>query len=96
MHKMQEHFLQDWLLAATLLYHSRYPTFIPKMNTVPWIMNAVFLVSVVLAQGPPQPENINIAGTNFLDHDTPISSFWGQTFLKENIPYIVSHLISNL
>lgn len=42
----------------------------------------------VSGQVPPQPENINIRETNFLDHDTPISDFFGQTFLKENNPFI--------
>lgn len=48
---------------------------------------AVFFTAAT-AQWPPQPENINISGTTFLDHDTPISQFWGKTFLKENIPFI--------
>lgn len=47
-----------------------------------------FLIPFVQAQSPPQPENINIAGTSFLDHDQPISGYAGQTLLKENIPYI--------
>ncbi|KAE8452221.1 hypothetical protein EG329_001688 [Mollisiaceae sp. DMI_Dod_QoI] len=59
------------------------------MNIVAWFLKSVFLFStLLLAQGPPQPEDINITGTNFLDHEKPISSFWGQTFLNENIPYI--------
>ena len=40
------------------------------------------------SQGPPQPEDKDLSGTSFLDHDTPISGFWGQTFLRENIPFI--------
>jgi hypothetical protein len=46
------------------------------------------LATTLVAQSPPRPENINIAGTSFLDHDAPISGFDGRTFLKENIPYI--------
>ena len=42
----------------------------------------------VLSQAPPQPENKNIRGTSFLDHETPIKDFNGKTFLHENIPYI--------
>jgi hypothetical protein len=64
------------------------------MKIMPWIMEAAFLLPAIAAQGPPQPENINVAGTNFLDHKTPISGFWGQTFLEENIPYIVRHFPS--
>ncbi|KAI0164582.1 Six-hairpin glycosidase-like protein [Xylariaceae sp. FL1272] len=29
-----------------------------------------------------------LTGTSFLDHDKPISSYFGQTFLKDNIPYL--------
>ena len=47
-----------------------------------------FVIPFVQAQFPPQPENINLTGTSFLDHDTPVSGFAGQTFLKENIPWI--------
>ncbi|TVY19118.1 hypothetical protein LARI1_G002945 [Lachnellula arida] len=48
----------------------------------------IFALQVSLAQAPPQPENIETHGTSFLDHETPISQFWGKTFLKENIPFI--------
>ncbi|CZR50838.1 uncharacterized protein PAC_00712 [Phialocephala subalpina] len=59
------------------------------MNVVPWFLKSISLLfTVLVAAQPPQPISINITGTNFLDHDKPISSFWGQTFLKENIPYI--------
>lgn len=30
----------------------------------------------------------SVTGTSFLDHDQPISGFAGQTFLKDNIPFI--------
>ncbi|KAI0188678.1 Six-hairpin glycosidase-like protein [Xylaria flabelliformis] len=30
----------------------------------------------------------DVAGTSFLDHEGPISGFNGQTFLRDNIPYI--------
>jgi hypothetical protein len=55
-----------------------------------WLLLQVpfILFTVVLAQAPPQPENIDINGTSFLDHEMPISQFWGQTFLKKNIPFI--------
>src|SRR5690348_11918616 len=45
-------------------------------------------ITSILAQAPPQPENIKINRTSFLDHETPISSFFGKIFLRENIPYI--------
>ncbi|TVY93639.1 hypothetical protein LAWI1_G000921 [Lachnellula willkommii] len=48
----------------------------------------IFAFQVSLPQAPPQPENIETHGTSFLDHETPISQFWGKTFLKENIPFI--------
>lgn len=38
---------------------------------------------------PPGPEaNPGIDETSFLDHDSPIGAFFGQTFLKQNIPFI--------
>ncbi|PVH88495.1 hypothetical protein DL98DRAFT_628537 [Cadophora sp. DSE1049] len=46
------------------------------------------LSTIVVTQRPPQPENINLIGTSFLDHDKPINQFWGQTFLRENIPFL--------
>jgi hypothetical protein len=52
------------------------------------LLNLLSFFTVVLAQAPPQPENIGINGTSFLDHEAPISQFWGKTFLKENIPFI--------
>jgi hypothetical protein len=45
-------------------------------------------VLTALAQSPPHPGGSDTQGTSFLDHDAPISGFLGQTFLKENIPYI--------
>ncbi|KAI1266931.1 Six-hairpin glycosidase-like protein [Xylariaceae sp. FL1019] len=33
-------------------------------------------------------QRADLKGTSFLDHDKPISSFFGQTFLKDNIPYL--------
>ncbi|KAK3715166.1 hypothetical protein LTR37_007376 [Vermiconidia calcicola] len=41
-----------------------------------------------IAQGPPLLANSNVKATEFLDRDTPIQGFFGQTFLKDNIPYI--------
>lgn len=46
------------------------------------------LLASTQAQGPPAPADQNVKGTSFLDHDTPIQGFFGQTFLKQNIPYI--------
>ena len=45
-------------------------------------------LQLCLAQAPPQPEDIGTKETSFLDHETPISQFWGKTFLRENIPFI--------
>jgi hypothetical protein len=50
-----------------------------------WVASLLLTVS---GQAPPQPDNTNITGTNFFDHEIPISGFFGQTFLKENIPFI--------
>lgn len=47
-----------------------------------------FVLMSVVSQVPPQPENIDIRCTSFLDHETPIANFSGKTFLRENIPYI--------
>jgi hypothetical protein len=53
------------------------------------LLKSLFVgLPLAVAQAPPQPENINVTETSFLDHDTPISGFWGQTFLRENIPFI--------
>ncbi|EHL03334.1 hypothetical protein M7I_0553 [Glarea lozoyensis 74030] len=41
-----------------------------------------------LPPGPPLPENILKQTTSFLDQSTPIKDFFGQTFLKQNIPFI--------
>lgn len=45
-------------------------------------------LSAVAAQGPPLPADSNVTGTSFLDHNAPIDGFWGQTFLRENIPFL--------
>ncbi len=56
---------------------------------VGWFAATLIALSrMVHAQDPPQPENINTTGTSFLDHDSPLRGFFGQTFLKENIPFI--------
>ena len=52
------------------------------------LLSLLISFKLVHAQFPPQPENIGINGTSFLDHEAPISHFWGRTFLKENIPFI--------
>ena len=44
--------------------------------------------TTVIGQAPPQPENIGVRGTSFLDHETPITGYDGKSFLRENIPYI--------
>jgi hypothetical protein len=40
------------------------------------------------SQAPFRFESISSSGTSFLDHVTPIKGFFGQTFLRENIPFI--------
>lgn len=51
-----------------------------------------FLVPLLLswkasAQSPPQ-SSINATGTAFLDHDALVAPYWGQSWLKDNIPFI--------
>lgn len=41
-----------------------------------------------MSQSPLPSGGIISSGTSFLDHITPISGFFGQTFLAENIPFI--------
>ena len=54
-----------------------------------WALRVLtFLLPFVQAQSPPQPENMHVTGTSFLDHDQPISGFAGQTLLRENIAFI--------
>ena len=57
-------------------------------RTLTFLLSLHQIICPVNSQAPPQPENIGINGTSFLDHQAPISSFYGQTFLRENIPYI--------
>ena len=47
-----------------------------------------YLLAYAWAQAPPQPEDIDIRGTSFLDHNAPIATFTGKTLLRQNIPYI--------
>ncbi|TAQ88419.1 hypothetical protein B7494_g3249 [Chlorociboria aeruginascens] len=47
-----------------------------------------FLFALLNPTSTPLPQDIDSISTSFLDHDSPISRFWGQTFLKENIPFI--------
>jgi hypothetical protein len=49
---------------------------------------AASLLSTSFAQAPPAPADQNVPGTSFLDHETPIRNFFGQTWLEENIPFI--------
>ncbi|KAI2614748.1 Six-hairpin glycosidase-like protein [Hypoxylon fragiforme] len=37
---------------------------------------------------PTEQEDEDVKGTSFLDHEKPISTFAGKTFLRHNIPYI--------
>lgn len=53
-----------------------------------FVKTVALLLGLASSQSPQGPEIIDLPGTSFLDHDAPISSFWGQTFLKENIPFI--------
>ncbi|KAI1373316.1 Six-hairpin glycosidase-like protein [Hypoxylon crocopeplum] len=47
------------------------------------------LIYTVVDQTPSRPEHQDIeGGTSFLDHEAPISTFAGKTFLRHNIPYI--------
>ncbi|KAI0110616.1 Six-hairpin glycosidase-like protein [Hypoxylon sp. NC0597] len=48
----------------------------------------VLAYTIIVQQSSPYPERDDIRGTSFLDHEKPISSFAGKTFLKHNIPFI--------
>jgi hypothetical protein len=50
-----------------------------------WALPLAF--TPALCQSPPHPGNTG-NGTSFLDHDALVSGYPGQTFLKENIPFI--------
>ena len=56
-----------------------------------WLLEAFIIFPLTLAQlppGPPLPESALKNSTSFLDQATPIKDFFGQTFLKQNIPFI--------
>jgi hypothetical protein len=58
-----------------------------------WIARSLSISSLLpstqpSSQVPIQSGTTSSSGTSFLDHVTPISGFFGQTFLKENIPFI--------
>jgi hypothetical protein len=59
----------------------------PNFKTGLWMLLAASHSAPSFSQSPPHPDSV-ANRTSFLDHDTYISSFFGQTFLKENIPFI--------
>ncbi|KAK6073656.1 Nuclear GTPase SLIP-GC 3 [Seiridium cupressi] len=56
-------------------------------RTMFWTFLAASQAVIGVSQSPPHPGGTG-NGTSFLDHDALISGFFGQTFLKENIPFI--------
>ncbi|KAI1413864.1 Six-hairpin glycosidase-like protein [Hypoxylon sp. FL1857] len=48
----------------------------------------VLVYTIIVQRESPYPESDDITGTSFLDHEKPISSFAGKTFLRHNIPFI--------
>jgi Trehalase len=59
------------------------------MNPVSLVLRGLSLFNTQpMSQVPLQPGVISNNGTSFLDHVTPISGFFGQTFLEDNIPFI--------
>jgi Mannosylglycerate hydrolase MGH1-like glycoside hydrolase domain len=54
-----------------------------------WVLRGLSLFNPsTQSQAPLHPGTVDSSGTSFLDHVTPISGFFGQTFLTENIPFI--------
>ncbi len=56
-----------------------------------WAIRSLSLLSPrveSMSQKPLQSPSISNNGTSFLDHIKPISGFFGQSFLSENIPFI--------
>ncbi|KAI1340327.1 Six-hairpin glycosidase-like protein [Xylariaceae sp. FL0016] len=57
--------------------------------TLSGIVILVVLVYTLLTQtSTGSKTTIDVKGTSFLDHEIPISSFYGKTFLRDNIPFI--------
>ncbi|CAJ2512454.1 Uu.00g054690.m01.CDS01 [Anthostomella pinea] len=48
----------------------------------------LLLAYTTRSRSAPTPEPTLVRGTSFLDHETPIGGFAGQTFLRDNIPFI--------
>ncbi|KAI1206109.1 Six-hairpin glycosidase-like protein [Annulohypoxylon truncatum] len=48
----------------------------------------VFAYTILTHRVLPQPKNGGVEGTSFLDHEKPISTFAGKSFLRHNIPFI--------
>ncbi|KAH8814191.1 Six-hairpin glycosidase-like protein [Hyaloscypha sp. PMI_1271] len=56
-----------------------------------WVVRSLSLLNLTtrnVSQAPLQSVSITSHSTSFLDHVTPIDGFFGQTFLRENIPFI--------
>ncbi len=45
-------------------------------------------VTTAFTQSPSRPDTSSVKGTSFLDHDALLAGFFGQTFLKENVPLL--------
>jgi hypothetical protein len=68
------------------------PSSLFKMNLfATWVIRTLSLLNLTarhVSQAPLQSVSITSHSTSFLDHVTPIDGFFGQTFLRENIPFI--------
>jgi hypothetical protein len=68
------------------------PSSLFKMNSfATWVVRSLSLLNLTtqhMSQAPLQSVSITSHSTSFLDHVTPIDGFFGQTFLRENIPFI--------
>ncbi|KAI0482056.1 Six-hairpin glycosidase-like protein [Xylariaceae sp. FL0804] len=56
------------------------------VSTVGLLLLALVYSGHAVTPELPVPTRVN--GTSFLDHETPISGFFGQSFLRDNIPFI--------
>ncbi|KAI0427714.1 Six-hairpin glycosidase-like protein [Xylaria sp. FL1042] len=65
--------------------------FLLKMAAMLSIIVTFFVLAHAVLARPQPLERQNardVKGTSFLDHEGPISDFFGRTFLRDNIPYI--------
>jgi len=92
--KLAWSFYQEKCLVSQAVGLRSIPPSSFKMNSfASWIIRSLSLSHLIpspqsSSRASIQSASISINGTSFLDHVTPIDGFFGQTFLKENIPFI--------